>query len=441
MSASGIAGNCSSRGNSRPGFRARLFIAARWAISGRRTAHRSRLLFASAGIAAGIVALVVVLSVMNGFQGQYIDALLETTSFHARMPVSAPDTDPASLRTIAGVRSVMLFFETNLLASGRQERQAVLRVMFVEPENLVQDKGFLRALRLTGLGQSKASQGMLIGSEAARMLGIREGDTLDFQGAVMDPEEGLRVFRFSSEISGIFRSGYYELDKGFAIIPLSVAQNLDLPRIALTAGIKLHNPSKIDDFAASAAKAGIKEPLETWREYNRSFFSALRTEKIVMFFLVSIIFAVVSINIHYSMRRTISRKSRDLAILAATGCDRRSLALIFVLQGLLVGIIGAVAGCTLGIFVASHIDAILNGTADILQAILSLFHRMGLVSQVPDMRLYSPEIFYLDAIPVRILASDVALIALFAVLFPTLAIHAAFRRSANASPQEVLRSE
>lgn len=441
MTAFGTAGEHSRGKHSFPAFRARLFIAARWAISSRRTAHRSRLMFASAGIAAGIVALVVVLSVMNGFQGQYIDALLETTSFHARMPVSAPDTDIAFLRKIPGVRSVMLFFETNLLASGRQERQTVLRAMFVEPESLVQDQGFLQALHKPGLAASIASSGILIGSEAARMLGVREGDMLDFQGAVMDPDEGLQVFRFSSEIAGIFRSGYYELDKGFAVIPLSVSRNLDLPRIFLTAGIKLQNPSRIDAFAASAGRAGITGPLETWRDYNRSFFSALRTEKIVMFLLVSIIFAVVSINIHYSMRRTISRKSRDLAILAATGCDRRSLAVIFVLQGLLVGIIGAVTGCTLGVFVASHIDGILNGAADILQSILYLFHRIGLVSQVPDMRLYSPEIFYLDAIPVRILASDVVLIALFAILFPTLAIHSAFRRAANASPQEVLRSE
>ncbi len=427
------------------GIKARLFIAARWAMPGKRTAHRSRLMFAAAGLAAGIVALVVVLSVMNGFQRQYIDALLETTSFHARIPIGTSDNEAARnteiLRAIPGVRSVTAFSETHLLASGSQERQSVLRVLFVEPDTLVRDQGLLKALHLPELNVSRASNGAILGSEAARNLGVREGNELFFQGAVMDPSEGLQVFRFSVEITAIFHSGYYELDKGLAIIPLSMAHRQALPTLPMIAGIKLQNPSRIDSLTLSVKKAGIEGHLETWREYNRSFFSALRTEKSVMFILVSIIFAVVSINIHYSMRRTIARKSRDLAILAATGSDQQSLAMIFVLQGLLVGIIGAAAGCGLGIIVASHIDVIINSVTDILQSIMSLFYRLGFVSRIPDMRLYSPEIFYLDAIPVRILPIDIVLVALFAILFPTAAIYSAFQRAAHVSPQEVLKSE
>jgi len=181
--------------------------------------------------------------------------------------------------------------------------------------------------------------------------------------------------------------------------------------------------------------------IESWQNYNRSFFSALHTEKILMFLLVGIIFLVVAINIHYSMRRSIARKSRDLAILAAMGMNQHSISSIFMLEGILVGLAGALFGIAIGIPIAQHVDGIINGAIGLIESFISFLYRLGFVKGVPDLRIFSPSIFYIEGIPSRIFISDIAVIAAFALIFPVIAVYLAYRRFRNVSPLEVLRSE
>jgi len=134
-----------------------LFIAFRWSMR-KKTVHQAGLRFAALGIAAGIVALVVVMSVMNGLQSQYIDSLLETTSFHARIQVEDSRIPALSqmLRENPLVRSVSPFVESNILAEGPGNQQYILRVMWIEPQDLAADTGFCRALRLSPPQRRKA---------------------------------------------------------------------------------------------------------------------------------------------------------------------------------------------------------------------------------------------------------------------------------------------
>jgi lipoprotein-releasing system permease protein len=422
-----------------------LHIAIRWSMTKRKTSHQTGLLFAALGIAAGIVALIVVMSVMNGFQRQYIDSLLETTSFHIRITPEKNTDLPAlsqSLHQNPLVRSVMPFMETNLLAEGLGNRQNVVRVMWIRPQDLASDSGFCKTLHIpASLAEKSLESGILLGSEAGRILGNSEGSTVTLRGALVSSDEGIQQYEIDAPISGFFRSGYYELDAGLAIISREKIAGLSLASAPLVLGVKLKNPEQVDAFIKTLSHAeGIKS-IESWRDYNRSFFSALRTEKIVMFLLVSIIFAVVAINIHYSMRRTITRKARDLAILSAFGTSQRSISTIFMLEGLIVGVVGAVVGTAVGIPIAQNVDHIINGAITLLEGVISLFYRIGIVKNIPDLRLFSPTVFYIDGIPSRVFASDIALIAAFAVIFPAIAVYLAYRRFKNASPLEVLRSE
>ena len=141
------------------------------------------------------------------------------------------------------------------------------------------------------------------------------------------------------------------------------------------------------------------------------------------------------------MRRSIARKSRDLAIMAAIGMNQHSIATIFVLEGILVGLGGAVFGIAIGIPIAQHVDKIINGAIGLIEAFISTLYHIGLVKGVPDLRVFSPSIFYIEGIPSRIFFSDIALIAGFAIIFPVIAVYLAYRRFRNASPLEVLRSE
>ncbi len=428
----------------RAGFMALFRIAIRWTITGRKTSHRSSFLFSVIGIAAGIVALIVVMSVMNGFQRQYIDSLLETSSFHVRiMPESSdPSILAQSLRENSLVRSVTPFIETNLLAEGAEGRQNVVRAMWISPQDLGADKGFCNALHISeSAAEDGIRQGIMIGTETARLLGMYNGQNLVLRGAVVNPDEGVQQYEIVLPVGGLFRSGYYEIDAGLVILPMASASKLKTLPASLVLGIKLKNPEKVDQFIASLAHTPGIGRTESWRDYNRSFFSALRTEKVVMFILVSIIFAVVAINIHYAMRRNIARKSRELAILAAIGTDRRSIGSIFMLEGLMAGILGALGGIGIGIPLAKNIDHVINFAVGIAEAVVSFLYRLGIAKSVPDLSLFSPTIFYIESIPSRVYASDIGFIAFFAILFPALAVYAAYRRFRNASPLEVLRSE
>ncbi len=421
-----------------------LHIAFRWSMTRKKTAHQTGLRFAALGIAAGIVALIVVMSVMNGFQRQYIDSLLETTSFHIR--IKAEDSHISalsqSLRQNPLVRSVTPFVETNLLAEGPENHQSILRIMWVAPQDLAADAGFCRALHLSPpMAEESLAGGVLLGSEAARLLGAYKGIELTLRGALVSLDEGMQQYAIDAPVSRLFRSGYYDLDAGLAIVSREKIASLPCAPGPTVLGVKLKRPEQVDALVAALSHEEGIENVESWRDYNRSFFSALRTEKIVMFLLVSIIFAVVAINIHYSMRRTIARKARDLAILSAFGTSQRSISTIFVLEGLVVGIAGAVLGIAVGIPVAQNADRIINGTIALLEVFVSLLYHIGIVKTVPDLRLFSPTVFYTEGIPSKVLASDISLIAAFAVIFPAVAIYLAYRRFRNASPLEVLRSE
>ena len=421
-----------------------VYIATRWSRTRKKTSHQTGLRFATFGIAAGIVALIVVMSVMNGFQREYIDSLLETTSFHLRINAekSAVPTLTQVLRQNAEVRSVTPFVETNLLATGFENRQTVLRVMWISPEDLAADPGFCTTLHISVNSVAKnVGDGILLGTEAARLLGLTEGTDATMRGAVVSPDEGIQQYTLKAPVSSLFRSGYYELDAGLAIISRDKITDMSTMPASLVLGLQLKKPEQVDSFIATISNLkGIKS-VESWRDYNRSFFSALRTEKIVMFFLVSIIFAVVAINIHYSMRHIIARKARDLAILSACGASQRSVSTIFMLEGLLVGIMGSLLGTLVGIPVARNVDHIINAVISLIEVVISFFYRVGIAKSIPDLRLFSPTIFYIDGIPSKIFASDIVLIVAFAIIFPAIAVYSAYRKFKKASPLEVLRSE
>ncbi len=417
-------------------FRLPLYIAIRWSITGKKSAHSSGLKFASLGIAVGVIALIVVLSVMNGLQLQYIESLLETTSFHIRARIEESNLDifTDTLRKNRLVKSVTPFIETNLLVQSSEDRQNVLRVMWIDPEDLALDSGYCKALNILPSAAAKSlEEGIILGSEAAQILGVSEGSILTLRGAFVDPEEGIQGYSERVKVSSLFRSGYYELDAAFAIMPRLKAKDLTGFPASTILGIKLINAEKSISFVSMLEQEPGIIDIESWQNYNRSFFSA--------FLLVGIIFLVVAINIHYSMRRSIARKSRDLAILAAMGMNQHSISSIFMLEGILVGLAGALFGIAIGIPIAQHVDGIINGAIGLIESFISFLYRLGFVKGVPDLRIFSPSIFYIEGIPSRIFISDIAVIAAFALIFPVIAVYLAYRRFRNVSPLEVLRSE
>jgi len=425
----------------------RLFAAARWGFSGKRRMSLRRASLAAAGIAVGVGALIIVLGVMGGLQKGYIDSILEISSFHLRASSSKPISDDtmSELRSLDGIASALRFKETQVLAIGPSGATLSLALRAFEAGSGALDQGLARALGLPADIEFPGAEGLVLGKEAAEVLGADEGTEIRLFGMVQTPDEGIVPIDAGYKVAGFFTSGYYEFDSSMAFASLEGegASGDFMAQADWSLGIKLRK--RFDTRSMEARVATVLGEgdwgLLSWREYNRSFFGALRMEKTIMMLLVSLIFVVVGINFFHAMRRSIAGKMADIAVLKSLGASESDIRSIFVLDGLSIGISGAFIGTLLGLLTAFNINAIVEFFSSLLRTLATWLGSIGLALPGSDYRLFSPAHYYIDAIPVSIAAGELIFIVFTAVASTAIAASAASRRVSEASPSEVFRNE
>jgi lipoprotein-releasing system permease protein len=246
-------------------------------------------------------------------------------------------------------------------------------------------------------------------------------------------------------VTGIFRSGFYEYDRGWGFINLETSGALAGPELSL--GIKLRDRwqdrQALELIERSLGEAGLNQiKLSTWRDYNRAFFGALRTEKLFMFLLVGLIFIVVGLNIFQAQRRAVLERREEIGLLRAVGGGDTAVRLVFVWDGFIIGLCGAGLGLILGLLIASHIsffftlmEAVVNWFIGIINFLSGSFAGAG------EFAVFSPAIFYIKEIPSRIIPHEVFLIFMFGFLSALLAAWFASGKVSRTRPAEVLRYE
>ena len=418
--------------------------------SDRNTASRLSIV----GIAVGVMALVTVLSVMNGFQLGTIEAMLEVNSYHLRISgddaAELDDGDIATIREIDGVRAVVPFSETETIARGFFEttRGAVVRA--VPPDVLDRDPGMSDTLeRVDGRLDFKESGTIMLGAELRRQLGVRIGDTVSFVTLAPRGSSDDRVSRVPREahltVSGSFRTGFFQYDAGWAFVSKeTAAETFGAGAGEQVVGIKLE-----DRFAEGrqrqriAAALGIdSDDVSSWREYNRAIFGALRTEKVTMSVLLGLIFVVVAANIYQSLRRSVHDRAEEISILKALGARPGEIQLVFVFEGLVIGFVGAFAGLSLGLLVSANVNALFAWAELAVNSVLDLVAALvGPIAGGGAVELFSPRIFYMTEVPVSIAFGEVVAIVVFAIAASAAAAWLASMRAAGVRPAEVLRNE
>jgi lipoprotein-releasing system permease protein len=408
-----------------------VLFTARHFIRRNRQSGRARAagVFSVLGIATGVLALTVIIAVMNGFQLGFIESILEISSYHVRvdaLPASeAPDV-AASVLEIAGTTACTPFLES----------RAMLRSIFSNPigavirglpaDALSLDPGLAAHLEITaGAFDIENAGQVVLGAELARRLGARVGDTVICVSiAGFMPTGGGENERLLT-VSGIFRCGYYEYDSGWAFMNIAEVASMNGAEGAdgegaVSLGIKIKNRFN-DAFIAEKVRAIVKAPavVSSWRDYNKSFFSALRTEKMFMFVLVGLIFIVVGVNIYQSQRRLALEKREEIGLLRALGARALDVRLVFVCNGLYIGLAGAASGMALGLALALNMRTFFGALEFLFPA----------------------TIFYLKEIPSRVIPHEAALIFLFGFLSAVVSAALASRRATLAKPAEVLRQE
>jgi lipoprotein-releasing system permease protein len=294
---------------------------------------------------------------------------------------------------------------------------------------------------------------ILLGAELARRLGLKTGDEVNlfsiphiFSAADDDEDQdtGLRIFT----VKGIFRTSYYEYDMSWAFVNIKSAASYSGENTVL--GIKLKNRFNDNKMRDELQKnledrEGFKNAeLSSWRDYNRAFFGALRTEKLFMFILVGIIFIVVGLNIYQAQRRTVLEHREDIGLLRAIGGGENAVRLIFVCDGAIIGLCGAVSGLVLGLLVSLNIslfftiiENIVNFFINIVNFIANRFNAEG----VDEYSIFSPAIFYIKEIPARLIPQETVMIFMFGFLSALVAAWFASRKVSRILVAEVLRYE
>jgi len=409
-----------------------LFVSLRYLLAKRRQTFISLITFISiAGVAVGVMALIVVLAVMNGFQEDLRKRILGVTSHvvlgHFNGTLADYGRVMEETKKEPGVVDATPFvYAQVMLSSARNVSGAVLRgidpgtahqVINIQ-ENLI--RGSLADLRAQQPEEGAVvSPGIILGVELANNLAVREGDwiTVTSPGGRLTPMGQVPKSR-PFQIVGILQSGMFEYDSTLAYIGLSAAQQFLGIGNAVT-GIEVR---VTDIYEARRVGDGLRGRLgpsfwvRDWMQMNQSLFSALKLEKVVMFIILTLIVLVAAFNIVSSLIMLVMEKTRDIAILKAMGATTTSIRKIFVFEGLLIGVSGTALG-------------LVSGSA--LCSLLSKYKFIELPANV----------YYISTLPVHVEAWDVVIIALSAILISLVATLYPSMQAARLDPAEALRYE
>jgi len=436
------------------------FIAARYIF--RRQKRSPSPVLSVLGISTGVFALIVIIAVMNGFQLSFIESILEISSYHLRIAVNdSPLTEERmfeiqkNLLNIHGLEAAVPFHEFQGIMRGRRGGQHAAFVRGLPADALTLDTAMAGRLDFeNGSFDINDKHNILLGAELARRLGVKINDEISlfsipsiFSSSADESISDDHAFSQVFTVTGIFRTGYYEYDTGWALVNIESAGLFSDSGPVF--GIKIKNRFQDHRMAETVrlvlCTLGIESAqISTWRDYNRSFFGALRTEKLFMFILVGLIFIVVGLNIYQAQRRAVLEHREDIGLLRAIGGGEWAVRLIFVCDGAIIGIAGAAAGLVPGILVATHIPLFFTAMENIVNFIINIVNVIAMFfnSAGPGtFSFFSPAIFYVKEIPSRIIPGEVVLIVMFGLFSALAAAWFAARRVSRILVAEVLRNE
>jgi lipoprotein-releasing system permease protein len=409
-----------------------VFIGLRYLRARRRNGFISFIsLMSVLGIALGVAALIVVLSVMNGFQQEIRGRMLSVVS---HLEISSYDGQ------IAGWQP--------LQAHMRQQPHVVATAPYVNAQGLLSSRGNVRGALVRGvdpaaeqtvvaLGKDMlrgkladleaGSYRIVLGVELARQLGVEVGDKVTLitpQGNVTPAGMMPRLKQFT--VAGVFKAGMFEYDSSLAMISLRDAQVLF--RLGQdVSGVRL----KLDDaMLAPQVKAALQPVLAAnqvatdWTDMNANYFRAVQIEKRMMFIILTLIVAVAAFNLVSTLVMVVTDKQADIAILRTLGASPASIMKIFMIQGSVAGVLGTVAGVAGGLLLAANLGAVL-----------------AFVEHLVGAKLLSSDVYMIDYLPTDIQLGDVSTIGLISLALALLATLYPSWRAARVRPAEALRYE
>lgn len=382
------------------------------------------------GIALGVTALIVVISVMNGFEQELRARILGMVS-HATITAYGDNVSDwpelvAKAKKQPHVIGAAPYIEREGMLQSRRISGAMIRGVLPELEATVSD--VISGSHDGGFAKLEAgSYHMVLGAELAHTLGVTVGDHVTLMAPQMRATPvGVIPQMRRFEVVGLFEVGMYEYDRGYAYINLTDAAKLFREGEGVT-GVRL----KLDDmFRAWSVAQDLTTQLDglysvrDWTQQHSNFFRAVKTEKLVMFIILSLIVAVAAFNLVSTLVMMVTDKQSDIAILRTLGASPRLIMQVFMVQGLAVGVVGTLLGLVFGVTIASNIDII-----------------VPFLERVFGFQAMPGDIYYITSVPSELRVSDVGRIGIISVLFSVVATWYPAWLAARTQPAQALRYE
>ncbi|WP_318661712.1 ABC transporter permease [Treponema sp.] len=402
-----------------------------------RSAVTTRL--STIGICFGVMTLITVLSVMNGFQLQFIDSIIELSSYHVQVAlgedvagseeaknreetqtrdkvVDCADFSELEsyLKSDKNVVSFVPFREAQGLMTDNGGKEAGCLIRSVPEDVLSKDPGFKSQMKIvSGDFDISGEDSIVLGIRLARSLGVRTGSRVNIFALSGSGDTSLISNDRTFTVTGIFSCGYADINAAYAFINQKGADKY-FGNAETTYGIKLLNQSSDLKMQKELLKKFPDYKVSVWRDYNRSFFGALRVEKNILLLLVVMIFIVVAINIYNSMRKLVYERRTEISTLASLGGSKKAIRNVFIIRGLSIGIKGSVSGMILALIISFNIKKVFFVISKIqyfftwISSVIFNPAAKELIRENPMWNVYAN-------IPARVFAGEVVFITLFGI--------------------------
>jgi len=385
--------------------------------------------FSFTGIMLGVATLIIVMSVMNGFRSELFDRILGLNGHMNVYAISGSLENYEGLRAkilpVEGIESITPIIQSQALLSSGGNSSGVM-VRGISRDDFAARASLKNSITIGDL-MGFDGNNIAIGSVLARKMNLNIGDKILLTSPKSRPGPfGSLPRQRSYDIAMVFDVGMYEYNSGYIFMPLGAAQIFFQMQDAVSSlEVLLNDPAQLDEIRQGVSflidgQASVYD----WRDTNQSFYNALKTERNVMFLILTLIILVAAFNIISSMIMLVKDKGADIAILRTMGASRSSMLKIFMLTGASIGIAGTLMGAAIGIAFASNIESIRKW-----------------LEGLTGTDLFSAEIYFLSQLPAVIDWQEVISVILMALVISVAATIFPALRAARLDPVEALRYE